>query len=255
MDEKVEAHHLSGKNVVVIGGSKGLGRAIVATAHARGARVLAVARKQEPLAQLANDFPGVRVLQLDATDEHAPGKVFATVLPDILVVSAGAIPHAAPIGEQSWEQFSRNWNADVKLSFLFTQAALNTPLPQGTNIILIASGAALGGSPLSGGYAGSKRTQMFITDYAQQVSEHMKLGLRFVALVPQGMMPETDLGKAAVAAYASYQGISTQDFIRNMSAPQTTEDMAYAIVDFASHTGNREGYIFSISRHETKALS
>lgn len=255
MDEKVEAHHLAGKNVVVIGGSKGLGRSIVATAHAQGARVLAVARTQEPLAQLANDFPGVRVLQLDATDEHAPDGVFATVLPDILIVSAGAIPHTAPIGEQSWEQFSRNWNADVKLSFLFSQAALNTPLPQGASVILIASGAALGGSPLSGGYAGSKRTQMFIADYAQQVSERMKLGLRFFALVPQGMMPETDLGKAAVAAYASYQGITTQDFIRNMGAPQTTEDMAHAIVEFASHTGNREGHIFSISRHETKALS
>lgn len=255
MDDGVEAHPLSGKNVVVVGGSKGLGRSIVAVVHAQGAQVLAVARKQEPLAQLANDFPGVRVIQLDATDEHAPERVFATLPPDILVVSAGAIPHTAPIGEQSWEQFSRNWNADVKLSFLFTQAALNTPLPQGTTIILIASSAALGGSPLSGGYAGSKRTQMFIADYAQRESERMKLGLRFFALVPQGMMPETDLGKTAVEAYASSLGISAQDFIRNTGSPQTAEDMAHAVVEFAGDSGNREGHIFSISRHELKALS
>lgn len=255
MNERVEATPLYGKNVVVIGGSRGLGRAIVATAQAQGARVLAVARQQEPLSTLANDFPGVRVLQLDATDEHAPARVFATLPPDILVVSAGAIPHAAPLGEQSWEQFSRNWNTDVKLSLLFAQAALNTPLPSGTAIMLIASGAALGGSPISGGYAGSKRTQMFIADYAQQESERKKLGLRFFALVPKGMMPETDLGKTAVEAYASYLGISAQDFIRQMGAPQTAEDMAHAIVEFAGNSEYREGQVFSISRHETKALS
>lgn len=96
---------------------------------------------------------------------------------------------------------------------------------------------------------------MFIADYAQQASERKKLGLRFFALVPQGMMPETDLGKTAVEAYASFLGISAQDFIKNRGAPQTTEDMARAIVEFARNSENREGHIFSISRHETKALS
>ncbi len=244
-----------GKNVVVIGGSRGLGRAIVAATHAQGAQVLAVARQKESLAKLADDFSGIHVLSLDGTSESAPRSVFATLSPDILIICAGAIPHAAPLGEQSWEQFSRNWNTDVKLSLLFAQAALNTPLPSGTTIILVASGAALGGSPISGGYAGSKRTQMFIADYAQKESERMKLGLRFFALVPKGMMPETDLGKAAVEAYASYFGISVQDFIRNMGAPQTTEDMASAIAEFASNPTNREEHAFLISPQEVKALS
>src|SRR5579859_7139791 len=115
---------LRDKNVIVIGGSKGVGRAIVAASHAQSAQVLAVARKAEPLSQLANDFPGVRTLQLDATDESAPAKVFATLFPDILVVCAGATPHMAPLGEQSFEQFSRNWNSDVKMALIFSQAAL-----------------------------------------------------------------------------------------------------------------------------------
>jgi NAD(P)-dependent dehydrogenase (short-subunit alcohol dehydrogenase family) len=255
MNQSLPTQRFHGKNVVVIGGSRGLGQSIVAAAHTEGAQVLAVARQEEPLAKLAGEFPGVHVLALDATSESAPAKVFATLSPDVLVICAGAIPHAAPLGEQSFEQFSRNWNTDVKLSLLFAQAALNMPLPSGTTIILIASGAALGGSPISGGYAGSKRTQMFIADYAQKESERLKLGLRFFALVPKGMMPETDLGKIAVDAYASYLGISPQDFIRNMGAPQTTEDMANAIVEFASHPGNREENVFLISRHEIKALS
>ncbi len=95
MDETINTQHLHGKNVVVIGGSKGVGRAIVGATHAQGAQVLAVARKAEPLNKLAAAFPGVRILALDASDERAPATVFATLSPDILIVCAGAIPHAA----------------------------------------------------------------------------------------------------------------------------------------------------------------
>ncbi len=77
MNEAIKTKRLNGKNVVVIGGSKGLGRAIVAAAHAQGAHVLAVARQEEPLKQLADDFSGVHILGLDATDESAPRSVSA----------------------------------------------------------------------------------------------------------------------------------------------------------------------------------
>ncbi len=254
MNQSIETKRLDGKNVVVIGGSKGLGRAIVATVHAQGAQVLAIARQEEPLNTLSDAFPGVRTLALDATDERAPRAVFDTLLPDVLIVCAGAIPHAAPLGEQSWEQFSRNWNSDVKLSVLFLQAALTTPLPSGTTIILISSGAGIGGSPLSGGYAGSKRTQMFLAQYAQHESDRLKLNLRFLALAPGGMMPDTDLGKAAVEAYASSLGLSAADFIKRGSA-LTTEEVAKAVVECVQHSGAQEGTAFLISRKGIEAIS
>jgi NAD(P)-dependent dehydrogenase (short-subunit alcohol dehydrogenase family) len=254
MDETINAQRLHGKNVVVIGGSKGVGRAIVGATHAQGAQVLAVARKAEPLNKLAAAFPGVSVLALDGSSERAPATVFATLSPDILIVCAGAIPHAAPLVEQTFEQFSRNWNSDVKMSLLFSQAALTTPLPSGATIILISSGAAIGGSPLSGGYSGSKRTQMFIAHYAQQEAERLHLDVRFLALVPGGLMPETDLGKAAVDAYASSVGLSATDFIKRRGSSQTPEDVANAVVEFASHPRSREGNVFLISRKGIEAL-
>jgi NAD(P)-dependent dehydrogenase (short-subunit alcohol dehydrogenase family) len=254
MSQSINTQRLHGKKVVVIGGSKGLGRAIVAATHAQGAQVLAVARKAEPLKKLADAFSGVHVLALDASDERAPATVFATLLPDILVVCAGAIPHAAPLVEQSFEQFSRNWNSDVKLSLLFLQAALTTPLPSGTTIILISSGAGIGGSPLSGGYAGSKRTQMFLAQYAQGESDRLKLNLRFLALVPGGVMPDTDLGKAAVEAYASSLGLSVADFIKRGSA-LTTEEVAKAVVECAQHSGAQEGTVFLLSGKGIEAIS
>ncbi len=84
MNESITTQRLNGKNVVVIGGSKGVGRAIVAAAHTEGAQVLAVARQEEPLRKLVAAFPAVQMLRLDATDESAPAKVFATLSPDEL---------------------------------------------------------------------------------------------------------------------------------------------------------------------------
>jgi NAD(P)-dependent dehydrogenase (short-subunit alcohol dehydrogenase family) len=51
---------LEGKNVVVIGGSRGVGRQIVEAMVKEGARVLAVARQAERLLDLVRDIPGVR---------------------------------------------------------------------------------------------------------------------------------------------------------------------------------------------------
>ena len=72
MSQSITTQSLLGKNVVVIGGSRGVGRAIVAAAHAEGAQVLAVTRQEEPLKKLADAFPGVHVLALDVTDERVP---------------------------------------------------------------------------------------------------------------------------------------------------------------------------------------
>src|SRR5271163_546803 len=153
---------LTGKTMVVIGGSRGVGQRIVETGVRNGAHVLAVARQEAPLRQLAREVPGVEVLSLDATDEGAASKVFDVLPPDILVLCAGAFPPAAPIHEQTWREFAVNWETDVKIAFHFCKAALSLPLPAGASVVLISSGAAVAGSPISGGYAGAKRTQMFI---------------------------------------------------------------------------------------------
>jgi NAD(P)-dependent dehydrogenase (short-subunit alcohol dehydrogenase family) len=237
---------LTGKNVVVIGGSRGVGRQIVAAAVGHGARVLAVARQQERLTLLAAELPGVQVLALDATSEEAPARVFDVLRPDVLVVSAGVFPPAAPVHELSWQQFSVNWEVDVRIAFNFVKAALSRPLPAGASLILISSGAALAGSPISGGYAGSKRTQMFLASYAQKESDRLRLGLRFTALAPR-MMPGTELGRYAVAGYARYLGISEADFVQSMETPPTAADVASAVIEVVTNPGQLTGKVFVVS--------
>ena len=237
---------LTGKNVVVIGGSRGVGRRIVEAAAQNGARVLAVARGASSLQQLAQDEPGVEVLALDATAEGAPAKVFATLRPDILVLGAGAFPPAAPLHELSWPEFAVNWEADVKIAFHFFRETLSRPLPAGTAVILISSGAALAGSPISGGYAGAKRTQLFMANYAQKESDRLRLGMCFVTLAPR-IMPDSELGKHAVAGYARYLGIAPADFVRSMDAPPTPSEVAAGVIEVASNPDGYKGKAFIVS--------
>jgi NAD(P)-dependent dehydrogenase (short-subunit alcohol dehydrogenase family) len=237
---------LTGKNVVVIGGSRGVGRQIVDAAHANGAMVLAVARQEEPLRQLAEDLSGVQVLPLDATDEGASARVFEVLTPDILVVCAGAFPPAAPLHQLSWREFARNWETDVRIAFQFSKAALSRPLPVGASVVLISSGAALAGSPHSGGYAGAKRTQLFMASYAQKESDRLGLGLRFTALAPR-MIPDSALGRHAIAGYSRYLGISAADFVRSMDSPPTTGDVAAAVIEVVTTEARSKGKVFVVS--------
>jgi NAD(P)-dependent dehydrogenase (short-subunit alcohol dehydrogenase family) len=245
---------LTHKSVIVIGGSRGVGRQVVETAVRNGARVLAVARQERPLRQLADEVPGTEILPLDAADEDAPAKVFGVVTPDILVVCAGAFPPAAPLHKLSWQEFALNWNADVKIAFHFLKAALSRPLPPGASVVLIASGAALAGSPNSGGYAGAKRTQIFMANYSQKESDRLGLGLRFTALAPR-MMPDTELGKHAVAGYSRYLGISEADFISSMASPPTPSDVARAVIEVVANPDRSKGKAFVVSGQGLEAVA
>jgi NAD(P)-dependent dehydrogenase (short-subunit alcohol dehydrogenase family) len=237
---------LTGENMVVIGGSRGVGRRIVEAGIRNGARVLAVARQEGPLRQLAQEVPGTEVLSLDATDDSAPSRVFDVLQPDILVLCGGAFPPAGPLHQLGWQEFAVNWETDVKIAFHFCKAALSRPLPAGASIIVISSGAALAGSPNSGGYAGAKRTQIFIANYGQKESDRLGLGLGFTALAPR-MMPDTELGKHAVAGYARYLGVSAADFIRSMDSPPTSSDVAAAVIEVATNPVRSKGKVFVVS--------
>ncbi len=237
---------LTGKTMVVIGGSGGVGRRIVEAGRRNGARVLAVARQEGPLRRLAAEVEGVEFLALDAADEAAPANVFAGLTPDLLVISGGAIPTAAPLHEQSWRDFSVNWESDVKIAFNFCKAALSRPLAPGACIVSISSGAAFAGSPNSGGYAGFKRTQAFIANYAQKESDRLQLGLRFITLAPR-IMPDTELGKHAIAGYARYLGISAADFIQSMASPPKADDVATALLELAANQDQAKGKAFVVS--------
>jgi len=61
------------------------------------------------------------------------------------------------LDQLSWEDFTAPWESDVKAGLYWLQAAVNLPLEPGSRVLVVSSGAAESGSPMSGGYGGAKR--------------------------------------------------------------------------------------------------
>ena len=245
---------LAGKTAVVIGGSRGFGQGIVRALAAEGTTVWALARDAGRLDLLKREVAGVQTLVADVTDAQTASQTLRTIRPDILVLNAGATPTLAPIHEQSWEQFARTWNTDVHMTFAFGKEALMLPLASGSVVVIISSGAAISGSPRSGGYAGAKRMQWFLARYLQQEADALNLGIRFVALLPRQISGATELGRAAVVAYAAHEGISEQAFLDRFGPPLTPERVGEGVVALLTDPAYSTGIAFGITSHELAAL-
>ena len=124
--------------------------------------------------------------------------------------------------------------------FNWTREALLLPLEPGSVVIAVSSGAAVNGSPLSGGYAGAKATIRFIASYAASESSRDALGIRFTSVLPQ-LTPETALGAAGVAAYAARQGIDVPAFLEGFGPALTPEQVGNAIAGIAAAPGEGQG--------------
>ena len=175
---------LKDRKAVVTGGSRGLGLGLVEALVEAGAEVTVVARGTADLTAV-RDRLGVATIAADVTDADAARTILAEVRPEVLALIAGAPPPMGPLHELSWADFTAVWDTDVKAGLYWMQAALKTPLAPGSRILVGSSGAALNGSPLSGGYAGAKRMLWIMADYANGISNELDLGLQFQVLVPR----------------------------------------------------------------------
>jgi NAD(P)-dependent dehydrogenase (short-subunit alcohol dehydrogenase family) len=233
---------LSHATAVVTGASRGFGHATALALAKAGANVVGVARTTESLAELHRLIgPTFTPVTADVSDPAVARDLIRSHRPSLLVLNAGATPPMGPIHELTWEEFGRNWSVDTRHAFNWLGEALRAPLQPGSAVVAISSGAALRGSPLSGGYAGAKATIRFISGYAAAESTRLGLGIRFVTLLPQ-LTPATALGKAGVAGYAARQGVSPDAFIDGMQPILTPERVGREIVglvgaaDLPAHT-------------------
>jgi NAD(P)-dependent dehydrogenase (short-subunit alcohol dehydrogenase family) len=230
---------------VVTGASRGFGRAIAAALVAAGTNVTGIARGEQDLRAVRHDL-GERFTPLaaDATAEPLAEQVIRTHRPGLLVLNAGSAPHMAPVHEQTWESFSGNWNADTRHAFAWIKAALREPLAPGSVVVAMSSGAALAGSPLSGGYAGAKAAIRYLARYAAGESARAGLGIRFVTLLPQ-LTPATGIGSAGVAGYAAREGVDPETFAERLQPVLTPEQVAKAVLELAADPASEPEYQLS----------
>jgi NAD(P)-dependent dehydrogenase (short-subunit alcohol dehydrogenase family) len=230
---------LTSATTIVVGASRGLGRGIARSFAQAGAQVIAVARTPSALAVLADETGCIEPEVADAADATIAASLLDWYEPDVVILVAGATPHMRPLQQQTWETFSINWQTDVRIAFHWLREALLTPLRPSSRVIVLSSGALLNpnGSPLSGGYAGAKATQRFITAYAQEEATRSGLDITFATVLPQ-FAPETDIGRRAVHAYAARAGLSVDDFLDQQGFARLTPEIAgTALVDLARADG------------------
>jgi 3-oxoacyl-[acyl-carrier protein] reductase len=217
---------LSGRTAIVVGASRGLGRGIATALADASASVIAVSRTEV-------SYDGSVVAEVaDAGDATVVANLLDRYEPSVVAVVAGATPVMRPLQEQTWETFSVNWDSDVRIAFHWLQAALLRPLRPGSRVVVLSSGAALNGSPLSGGYAGAKATQRFITGYAQDEANRADLGITFTAVLPK-ITPLTTLGRPAIRAYARRSKLPEEEYIRRLGDLLTPEIAGTAVVELA----------------------
>jgi NAD(P)-dependent dehydrogenase (short-subunit alcohol dehydrogenase family) len=211
---------LAGSTAIVTGASRGFGRGIAEAFTAAGADVIGVARS-------------AATVTADASDPATAHRLIEEYEPRTVVLCAGAAPVMSPLHEQTWESFSQNWNVDVAQAFHWIREALLRPLAPGSTVIAISSGAAINGSPLSGGYAGAKATVRLITAYAALESQRAGLGIDFISVLPT-LTPATELGAKAVAAYAERQGVDVEVFMQSLPPALTAEQVGKSVLELAT---------------------
>ncbi len=130
--------------------------------------------------------------------------------------------------------------------FHWIQEAIRLPLARGSRVLISSSGAAIGGSPLSGGYAGAKRMLWIMASYANGVAAEQDLGIRFQALVPQQMTAAGAVGRAGAEAYARRKGVTPEQFLAGFGKPLSAHDFGEHVAGILTEPQYEEAPAFGI---------
>ena len=115
-------------------------------------------------------------------------------------------------------------------------------------MVIVSSGAGIHGSPLSGGYAGAKRTQMFVAAYLRRAGEARGLGIRFVALAPRQLIAGTRIGEAAAVAYGAEIGESADGYMRRrFPVALDAAGVARSILAIADGAEHRDATLLTVT--------
>ncbi len=219
---------IGGKLVLVTGGSRGIGRAIVLGLARSGASVGACFnRESEDVARLRRDLGEIGgASYLEQADVSNPESVDAFVggarekfgRLDAVINNAGVVSHKL-IGDLDLEEWRRVIDTNLTAAYLVIKAALPAMGPGGS-IINITSGVAMRGMPARAHYISSKAGMIGLT--RALCKELGPRGIRVNAIAP-GII-ETD--QTAGLDEAGRQRYSSLAALARLGAP---EEIANAV--------------------------
>jgi 3-oxoacyl-[acyl-carrier protein] reductase len=163
---------LSGHTAIVTGGAAGIGEAISRRLGAAGAKVVIADRDAEAAAVTSASIPESLSVEMNVTDAASVARAVESILSmtkriDILVNNAGIAGAAAPLVEQTEEEWNRVIAVNMTGVFLCTRAAL-PPMRERRygRIVNIASIAGKEGNPNMVAYSSTKAAVIGFTKSA-----------------------------------------------------------------------------------------
>ncbi|MBL4739911.1 MAG: SDR family oxidoreductase [Sneathiella sp.] len=243
------------KTALIIGGSRGVGRDLSVKFSNMGIKTTTVARNKRDLDTLKSEAPSIDIIAQDATEDGIAKMLISEISPDLLILVGGYLPKMQSIADMSWQEFSATWNTDTKIAFDFTKAALLQPMETGSAIVSFSSGAALFGSPLSGGYAGAKRMQHYISNYGKREADLRELGLNFYTIYPKQLIAGTDIGNDASLAYATANSIPQEKFMKQWDQPLTPDLISEHIIKLLSDDAGDNCGAYAITGTDMETLA
>ena len=190
MNDPLNAFRLDGKVAIVTGASSGIGAQTVKLFSSLGAKVIAAARREDRLHDLANQYPNVMAAKCDVGVEADCKNLVETVIDDyqkidILINNAG-ISDPIPALEEDLDQFKRVIQIDLISCFHLAQLCAQHMETQesGGAIVNVASiHGFVGSSPNNQpGYTAAKGGLINLTrELALEWARH---GIRVNAIAP-----------------------------------------------------------------------
>jgi gluconate 5-dehydrogenase len=209
-----EVFGLSGRTAVVTGGSSGIGRAIAVALGRAGARILVVARRPAPIAEVVAELRGHgaegHAIPADLADRAAVARAIEEIRagygePDVLVNSAG-VNRRPPLGRLTEDDWDVTMAANLTAPFLLGQAFGPAMAARGWGrIINVVSQQAFRAYGNSGAYGASKAGLAGLT--RSQAEAWSRYGVRCNAIAPgvvhTPLTEEVFADEATVARHAA----------------------------------------------------
>jgi len=218
------------KVALVTGGGTGIGRAVAEALVAGGAKVVVTGRREEPLKQLAGQYPdAVRYITTDVTEKGAPADAVRFVIEqfdrlDVLVNSAG-LGTLAPLVELNDDALEQTLGVNVRGLLITIREAIPHLSKSGGAVVNISSTLAQASMPGAAAYSGAKAAVERTT--SALAVELGPQGIRLNSVAPG--LTETDM--SAGIPQEMLDGMIAQTPLGRLGQP---EDIARAVAFLAS---------------------
>ena len=175
---------LENKNIIVTAAGQGIGKATAIAFHNEGANVTATDLNEKTLTDLNKEFPKIKVITLDSTD-NAAIKTFADNMSkvDVLFNAVGFVHHGTILDceEKDWD-FS--FNVNIKSMYFMIKSIIPRMLDQkkGSIINIASVASSLKGVPNRFVYGASKAAIIGLTKSI--AADFVKQNIRCNAIAP-----------------------------------------------------------------------